>query len=251
MALLTPGMQNNASDNVVFNITRRHNAARRAHCSYGKGPFFTSERNNMMSRDVYKYSGYRAKALSVGRTKPRKSTIRKDENYKAFTVFHKRKGGYRTPATTEYKHVITAQYGPKWRASRPAGDPRDFKDPSKPSEENLIHSEGGYVWYPKKEIVTDKKTGEVIVRHGPKRNYQREWIKRSVQGITKNRLYRCDLSNVVQRRIWKHLENDARKRRERRAAAKYYNLWAGDEEEEDAPSKDTKAVNNEDLVEVD
>jgi len=242
-ALETKFQQNNVSDYVIFNCTRWHNSARRAHCSYGKGPFWTCEKGNMMSRDLWKYSGYRGKALTVGRTKVKGH--RRDQKFKAFSVAYKRNGQYFKPRTQYTKKVVTARWGPKWRKWRKAIEGVDMKD-------GEIIKEYGYKGgnLPRRELPHKKDQEGKWVLHGPMRNYQREWVKRSVKNLTSNQLYRSDLASTVQRRIFKHLELDAQKRKERRLAAKYYELWAGTEDD-DQPSKGGKAVNNEDLVEVD
>ena len=53
---------------------------------------------------------------------------------------------------------------------------------------------------PRRELPHKKDQEGKWVLHGPMRNYQREWVRRSVKNLTSNQLYRSDLASTVQRR---------------------------------------------------
>ena len=59
----------NASDDVIWAITRKQNAFTRGHVTYGVRPFFTKERHNVTNMDKYKTSGYRQHTVSIGTDK--------------------------------------------------------------------------------------------------------------------------------------------------------------------------------------
>mmetsp|Transcript_4683 Transcript_4683/g.7782 ORF Transcript_4683/g.7782 Transcript_4683/m.7782 type:complete len:174 (-) Transcript_4683:181-702(-) len=61
---------NNVSDAVVFSITRKHNARRRSHCTYGRrNTVFTRESGNLLQLDTRRTTGYAEQTVGVGQLK--------------------------------------------------------------------------------------------------------------------------------------------------------------------------------------
>jgi len=233
MALQIRSQMLNASDDVVFNATRNFHSKRKAYCSYGRGKYWIQDRDNLTKRDTFKFSGSRSRALRVGRTKSNSKDYH--EIPKVFTITQKSMKNYRRPRDSQVVTELPAKWGPKWRKHRPL-------------KKTDIGKDGKL----KKGLVEFEENGKKYVYKGRYRNYQQEFIKRSIVANTSSKFYRGDLRHAVEKKIWKHLELDAMKKKKRRAAAKYYEAWEGDEEDEkEEKTTDSKPVNNEDLVEVD
>eukprot|EP01084_Bolivina_argentea_P234048 394059_1 len=84
-------MTMNASDAVIFSVTRKHNARTRHYCTYGRGPFFTRESGNLLQRDIRKTTGYSQKSVGIGQLKPQRTGPQ-------FTLIMKKRRKIRKPS---------------------------------------------------------------------------------------------------------------------------------------------------------
>ena len=64
---------NQASDNVIESVLKKHNSRVREYTTYGKiKPYFTREYGNLMSIKRFKLSGYRNKTISISKKRNEK-----------------------------------------------------------------------------------------------------------------------------------------------------------------------------------
>eukprot|EP00486_Rosalina_sp_Unknown_P012236 CAMPEP_0201580192 /NCGR_PEP_ID=MMETSP0190_2-20130828/38332_1 /ASSEMBLY_ACC=CAM_ASM_000263 /TAXON_ID=37353 /ORGANISM="Rosalina sp." /LENGTH=173 /DNA_ID=CAMNT_0048015773 /DNA_START=61 /DNA_END=582 /DNA_ORIENTATION=+ len=82
----------NVSDNVIYSVTRKMNARKKAYCTYGRGPCFTRESGNLTQRDTQKTSGYLSKSVGIGQQKPGPGQPQ------IFTLVMKKRGKIRRPS---------------------------------------------------------------------------------------------------------------------------------------------------------
>jgi len=171
---------------------------------------FNVERGNLLMRHSYKYSGTRKRSIHV---KYKRTKKKQGEAYSAFEVIRKKGRYYRHPSKSEKTWVIQAKQGPRWRRMR-----------------------------------KNKKTGEMEA-FGRSRPYKPEWTRREIHRLTTGQLYRGDLLNTVQRRVWKEMHIRSQHKEYRRKCAEFTARQESDDEDDEESSE--KVVNNEDLVEVD
>ncbi|ETO16830.1 60S ribosomal protein L28 (RPL28C) [Reticulomyxa filosa] len=99
-------MTNQGSENVVWSIIRRSNCKVRPYVSFNTRPFFTRESNNLVQRQVFKYSGFREQVVGVVRsTRTTKSGKKKKSIQKFGVVLSNPKKGHKPRTATSTAQI--------------------------------------------------------------------------------------------------------------------------------------------------
>ena len=103
---------NQASDDVVWNVVKRHNAAMRPHASIGVQPYFTRERGNPLHITTRQMTGFQSQSLSVGRRRGNKKRAAVYEiKFNTQKISHSPRKGRNTQAIFDGTKKYVARQG--------------------------------------------------------------------------------------------------------------------------------------------